>query len=593
MHSHKLARLIRHQLRYKRCCLRAPIPVNVTARQRLVHTATPGQTLPQLAANASPLPIELETESSTLSELENATKFRSLLERLNSETDVDFPFLGVRNSAARALEDVFGASVPSKAQRSFIPAILAHTDLFLKDVTGSGKTLGLVTAIVSKRHPKLKDAGGKDIRYTHTLVMVPTRELAVQITTWIRDLSPQVSPADHHKLVQCLINGIDEEEQFELLRKDIPRIIVGTPARLLSLYERKAFDSSRVQLLVLDEVDRLIEPLPRHSPLKKKFQRKIHPLAGETLIKALIPARRKATLKETSKTRSKHADRPDDEARIKRMQVVASSATMNGHIRHAMKDYVEFPAILDYQGGHVIPSNIKHRTLIADQSGALTELDYGYVLRLTEARVAAYESGQTLEYPPALADTAMEILEHIASICHKESVRSGIIFAQSSVSVTRLVADLNSLGLAADKLLNIVDFRASTIGTPAAEKAQTDGETTLTAPSTISSRQSMSSASSRPFAAFKSGKTRILVATEHAARGLDLPNVSHVFILGLPSTPASYIHMAGRAGRFGKEGHVMTLLGGQRYAMRMYQQLRNCGVLLPGEEKSAELAGAV
>ncbi|KAJ3150495.1 hypothetical protein HDU86_006372 [Geranomyces michiganensis] len=588
--------------------------------------------------------------------LETVSREVSAQVGLLGDEAISFENLGVPPLISSALRDVFGATVPSEAQRAFLPSALSHADVYLKDETGSGKSLAIVTAVLSKQHLPLyasqpeSDESAKlhEERYLTTLIMVPTRELAVQLTCWIRDLSPQVRAEDHSKLVQCLINGVDEEAQFKLLKTTTPRIIVGTPVRLAALYQRRAFDVTRLQTLVLDEVDRLVNAADRYETVSQKFKSHVHPLAGEMLLDQLFKERT-AAMKATStpmirphnKWGAKGPSRPkrgvDRRANLdpaaKRMQVIACSATLNNPLRRQLthfKGYLKEPVLLDMKGTTRSPDSLIHRCLVFDSLGNVRNLEQPEVPFASDAastpvpksqssahsvNVAVGETvSKTKQSPqeppqrptessfsPALADSADEIIETVARICHAEKVERALVFVHSSVSQSHLVDRLTALGLKAAKLMNFVDYEGHTVrggdskiaapnigdGSNAAEStdapetqiggARHDNDVFHADSKNESFGATGTSKLPRPFTAFHSGRRNVIVLNEYEARGLDVPTVSHVFILGPPSSPASYVHMAGRAGRYGKRGFAITMIGGDRYEKRilgLYQLLR-------------------
>ncbi|TPX59653.1 hypothetical protein SpCBS45565_g07674 [Spizellomyces sp. 'palustris'] len=538
------------------------------------------------------------------------TETAGTLGLVNDGTHTSFSALGVPQSLTRTLGSIFNATNASPCQRALLPAMLSHNDVMLKDTTGAGKTLGLVVGLLSKSHPPLLTPATVDTdtprekprsphaitplhsqRYLQTLVIVPTRELAVQITTWIRDLSPHVSPSDYSKLVQCVVSGVDEELQFNLLRSETPRIIVGTPVRLQSLYNRRAFDVSRLQTMVLDEVDRLVEARGRYDTINERFKKVVHPMAGEPLIDAILKERTAARQRATERINT-------GDPLLRKMQVVICSATLNNPLRRnltLMRGWLKTPILLDLNGTSKAPSNITHRCLVVDMYGGVNPLE-SVQDTSSRSRPGTADPGDEVE-ASALPDAADEIIETISRICYEEKVQSGLVFVHTSVSMSGLVSKLNAIGLKADRILNAIDYEKSTLGgsgtaiRKAASNVSSAVSNRVTEPSPAnpttsqpesplsSSLESLTRGESchRPFASFLSGHTRLLTLTEWEARGLDLPSVTHVFILGPPSSPASYLHMAGRTGRYGRPGHVITLLGGRRYSSRMqglFQLLR-------------------
>ncbi|KAI9099719.1 P-loop containing nucleoside triphosphate hydrolase protein [Phlyctochytrium arcticum] len=504
-----------------------------------------------------------------------------------------FTDLGVSPKVASSLSDLFAANIPSPCQTALIPSFLAHSDIMLKDVTGAGKTLGLIAAVLSKRQASWMEQPGQksDLdperlhsrRYLQSLIMVPTRELAIQITTWIREMKPNVMPADQGKYVQCVINGVEEDMQLELLKEHNPRIIVGTPQRLLSLHERGGYDTSRLQTLILDEVDRLVEVVQRYDPIKTRFNKSVHPLAGQILVERIMKERRAATKTAKGVTSAKNpGNKRLEQIKLdpayRRLQVVICSATLNNNLRRELtlkKKWLENPVLLDITGTSKAPDQLQHQCLVYNSETQFVPLE-----QVLEQYKSAAQEG---EYPsdfdgPAIEDAADQVLEEISKICYSEKVRSGLVFAHSSTSITHLVGRLNSLGLKANKLFNEMDYSQDSLGSlMPLDKDSTSSEVSSPETELPAAATPIQSPPPKPFSSFLSGRTQLLVMTEYEARGLDLPNATHIFILGPPSSPASYLHMAGRAGRYGREGKAYTLLGGTRYAKRvggMFKLLR-------------------
>lgn len=271
----------------------------------------------------------------TVAQKTNATKFSDI---------------GIRGNLLSSLEKQFKIVHPTLSQKAFIPAILSGADLFIRDITGSGKTFGLALAavayprFVSASHQsnvarsnndqitesegdemnngkviydedvihdqsldsdlniKQKDNNAdllqfstskklnkKQDRYTHTLIMVPTRDLAIQVFDWIKGFSSSyIHENDVGYMVQCIISGPEIESQKDLLRKYTPRIVVGTPNRLLELFNSKDLNLARLRLLIVDEADRIVSCTSAHAPVKKRFNAIVHKLDGETLIEKLF-----------------------------------------------------------------------------------------------------------------------------------------------------------------------------------------------------------------------------------------------------------------------------------------------------------------
>lgn len=474
---------------------------------------------------------------------------------------VTFGDIGIRPQIVKLLESQLGVVSPTQNQRNVIPTILSGSDVLLRDETGSGKTLGLVMAALSKSVPaSIVDRHGEESKkgtkkYVQSLILVPTRDLALQITDWICTLSSFSNPKeDMAGTVQCLVSGVDPELQKALLSKTPPKFIVGTPVRTLELFESNHFDISRLQLLVLDEVDRLLAVSQKYASVSKKWQAIAHVPAGQTLLDKIVKYRRQISF-ENSKIQL------SDPAKKTRLQVVICSATLNSSLRSLVKrsewtrdavylDVIgkpQSPKTLIHEGHVVTPKGLFpldwHPTAILPKTGAANE-NNTESLASTAAVLPSHLHGIDLEH--TYGDVDPKVLEALPLLIAKHSLKSGFIFANAAVSVRSLVASLKELGLDAARLMDVTDYTLESMGGSEASK-----------------------------------KKRLpdwIVLTEHEARGLDLPGRSGVFILGLPSTAASYLHMSGRAGRAGQKGRAVTLLGGYRYGLRFERMMRLAGV---------------
>lgn len=558
-----------------------------------------------------------------------ATSLRQILPKSVNSTEIvataepSFAAVGVSQTVLKNLH-LLNITTPTAFQTSFIPTLISHSDLILKDTTGSGKTMGLVIALLSKKHPSLltrwataepldtftplegsntsntvkNDSSpasfGDDTiefkarrmakrKYTTTLFMVPTRELAVQITEWIRILSFGKSQLNTSGLVQCIISGVDKQEQINLISNTMPSIIVGTPVRLLELYNEGFIDTSRLQLAIVDEVDRIIDAASRyHNPKSKK----VHLLAGHALLGKIFKERTQITNEMAGKlstiqkgrSRASKSSKIDsalviDASKSRKLQIVASSATINNPIRNLLKqNWMKTPIILDPNGPHQTP-HMSHYCYILNSTGnarrllpepilSKEELDkrkqesadfYGPIIDDSEG-VSSHKKkrGQVdpslMTLPPAVPDDDDSALETVVNIIKEHRIKKAFVFANSSTSITALITHLSSFGIKADKLFNLISYADST--------------TNFTPDSAV------------PFNKFNSGEVDVIVCTEHEARGLDLPAMECVFILGLASSPASYLHMAGRSTRFGKKGMCVSVLGGERYVNRFQNMMR-------------------
>ncbi|KAJ3094276.1 hypothetical protein HDU97_008271 [Phlyctochytrium planicorne] len=542
-----------------------------------------------------------------------------------------FESIGAPERIVRNLNEQFNVSTPTSIQKSFFPAILSHRDVILKDTTGSGKTFGLLAAVLSKKQavwtrkvepseknvaeesedidgidkPEFEQERFKKVRYLSTLFVVPTPELALQVYGWAKSLLKGVAVEDIPKHVQCIVPQSSLEEQLKLASTPPtgpPRILVGTPRRILDLIEAQAIDLTRIQTVVLDEVDHLVRIKKRFETVKEKINREKHPLYTELLMEKIVLARRNLDevrsglapnapifkpLEEKSKSESLvgrktgklikntakqilASNPPTSLHRLnrigvgpeaRRLQVIVCSATVNNNLRRElerMRGWLVDPLLIDDQGRHASPSAITHHALIVDpitkSSRNILTHEQEDALKIDTLAKAAEDKGKPLwlqrREEPALEDDDQAVIRVVARVLSRLYVKRGLLFLNSNISVVRVVEKLNRLGVKAGRVQDEVDFVKS------------------------SSHDVSSGISPQEATSFFSGKNNLLVVTEHTARGLDLPEVSHVIILGPPSSPASYLHMSGRVGRFGRPGSAITILGGGRFEGKMLDMLK-------------------
>ncbi|KAI8907151.1 P-loop containing nucleoside triphosphate hydrolase protein, partial [Gorgonomyces haynaldii] len=449
---------------------------------------------------------------------------------------------------------------PTPTQELLIPSMLSHSDIILKDMTGTGKSMGLLMGVLSKKHPSvlartpdqplqmsvphLKPEDRLMREYIKTLVIVPTRELAVQLTHWIKDMryGSNPPPSTNH-LVQSFVSGVPFEEQVKQLQQRTPQIVIGTPVRLLELYQDKIFDFTRLQMLVIDEVDRIVGSPTRYMSVSQRFNLIKHPPAGEVLVDKILKERkqhqkRQKTIqkdyKELNEQRSSKDQIQLDAAQLRRCQVIVASATVNHALRGLLKKkkWQQDPVLMDMSSTQKPP--ITHLAYICDQ---FEKLEPEVILSGSELEQHLQTPQQ--EYPPAIPDDDDKMIDSIQKIHNQGTC---FVFANSSTSLTSLVDRMQQRGLKAEKLMNLIQYNTET--------------------------------GSKPFEKVYKGECDYIVATEYEARGLDLPQAKTVFILGLASSPGSYLHMSGRVGRFGNTGKSITLLGGKRYEKRFKDMMR-------------------
>jgi ATP-dependent RNA helicase RhlE len=284
-----------------------------------------------------------------------------------------------------------------------------------------------------------KQVDGKQANGVRALILAPTRELASQIAENLQllDVKKKVSSV-------TIVGGASMNKQLVALRRGVT-IVIATPGRLLDHLENKTIDLSRVETLVLDESDRMLDMgfLPAIRSILSRL-----PLDRQTLL---------------------------------------FSATMAPPIEQLAREYMRRPEVVE-----VNPRN----------KAAVTVKQTAYPVAL--------ESKMTL---------LLHLLEH-------EQCSRALIFTR-----TRRGAERLSRVLAASK------HRVDRIH---ADRSQSQREAALRG--------------------FKEGRCHVLVATDIAARGIDVDSVTHVINYDVPATPEDYVHRIGRTGRAGNAGHAMTLL---------------------------------
>ena len=354
---------------------------------------------------------------------------------------MSFDRLGLRPEFLRAVADE-GYTEPTPVQAESIPVILEGRDLLAGAQTGTGKTAAFVLPILQRLretrpvHTPRQENGRLPIR---VLVLVPTRELAIQVEQSIRTYGVHAPSTS-----TVIYGGVGYEPQVRALRRG-PSIVVATPGRLLDHLEQRNLDLGSVEVLVLDEADRMLD---------MGFIRDIRRVI------ALLPQAR---------------------------QNLLFSATFSNDIRGLADGILRNPAVVQ-----VTPRN------------TAAELVRQLVI-------------------PVDRERKRELLSHL--------VRSGRI--DQALVFTRTKHGANRL----------------------AEQLERDGITAAALHGNRSQSQRI-----RALTAFKAGEVAILVATELAARGLDIESLPHVVNFELPMTPGDYVHRIGRTGRAGVDGDAISLV---------------------------------
>ncbi|RUO96864.1 P-loop containing nucleoside triphosphate hydrolase protein [Jimgerdemannia flammicorona] len=400
-----------------------------------------------------------------------------------------------------------------KMQQTLIPGILSGRDIFLRDQTGMGKTLGITLALLSQSRLRKKPT-------VTNLLIAPNRELAMQVEQWVRRMvTPEHAETSRIKrIIQVLVSGDGAVAQDEIAKQkadlaaQVPHIVVGTPSRVLEILRSGALDVSGLRTMVVDEADQALRLPKRFATEREIRNRQMHPKPAEQLIGLVFD---KAGVR-----------------REKKLQLVISSATLNRPLRYFLADkdkgWIRDALFIDATNSTSAPAQITHHCLVVS-AGSIRNINAasdeglgGDDIQSAAAGTGTAEDEDWWEEYPAdesFGDDDDRMLEGVATACELEGVRRGLVFVNNNTSIPKFIGRLKEHGVEAKELI-----------TSFAEGAADRKPATL------------------------------LVATEHTARGVDLPDVSHVFILGIPSSATSYLHMAGRTGRMGREGKVVTFV---------------------------------
>ncbi|MFD2614896.1 DEAD/DEAH box helicase, partial [Paenibacillus gansuensis] len=349
----------------------------------------------------------------------------------NSRNKADgsaFSALGIRPELVDALRQ-HGVSEPTPIQTQGIPILLKGKDLIGQAQTGTGKTLAFVLPMLEKINVQSSHVQG--------LIITPTRELALQITTELKKLAPTVGAN-----VLAAYGGQDVERQMHRLKGGI-HIVIGTPGRLLDHLRRGSVHFGHLQMLVLDEADQML-----HMGFLNEVEEIIAQTAG-------------------------------------RRQTMLFSATMPAQIKHLASRYLKQP----------------EEVRIAGRKVTLDEIEQ-IVIETTDRGKQDALINYMQEDPPFL----------------------GIIFCRTKRRAAALTEALVDQGFLADELHG--------------DLSQAKREAVLKK--------------------FRDAKLQFLVATDIAARGLDIEGITHVYNYDIPHDAESYIHRIGRTGRAGSKGVAVT-----------------------------------
>ncbi len=347
---------------------------------------------------------------------------------------MSFDSLGLSESLLKAIAKK-GYTEPSAIQEKAIPHVLARRDVIASAQTGTGKTAGFVLPMLDVLK-RTEQPGRKVIR---GLVLTPTRELAAQIQENVVDYSCFMDTQS-----TVIFGGVGQGPQVAKIKKGID-ILIATPGRLLDLEGQGLLDLSKVQILVLDEADRMLD---------MGFMRDIK------RILALLPDRR---------------------------QNLLFSATFNKEIKKLANSLLYNPIQVEATPENTTAELVEHKMYRVDKSRKsdllvqfIKEGDWSQVLVFTRTKHGANRLSRKLD---------------------KSKIKSAAIHGDKSQG-----------------------------------------------------------ARTKALAGFKAGEVKILVATDIAARGLDIPQLPLVVNYELPNVPEDYVHRIGRTGRAGATGEAISFV---------------------------------
>ncbi len=349
-----------------------------------------------------------------------------------------FKDLGLSEEIVRAVSER-GYTEPTPIQRQAIPAVLSGGDLLAGAQTGTGKTAGFTLPILhrlSDKSIKQPSEGRPPIR---ALILTPTRELAAQVEESVREYGKYVKLTS-----MVMFGGVNINPQITKLRSRVD-ILVATPGRLLDHIGQRTLDLSKVEILVLDEADRMLD-MGFIRDIKK--------------ILALLPKKR---------------------------QNLLFSATFSDEIKALADGLLDNPALIEVARRNATAELITQKVYLVDR------------------------------------EKKRDLLAHLIKEHNWFQV---LVFTRTKHGANRLAEQLDKGGIPA---LAIHGNKSQGARTKALKE-------------------------------FKDGTLQVLVATDIAARGIDISELPHVVNYELPNVPEDYVHRIGRTGRAGSEGEATSLV---------------------------------
>ena len=351
-------------------------------------------------------------------------------------SDVRFEDLGLGPLLLKAVADS-GYTTPTPIQARGIPEVLKGKDIIGIAQTGTGKTASFTLPMI-----EILARGRAKARMPRTLILEPTRELAAQVAESFERYGK------YHKLsMALLIGGVSFEDQDKKLDRGVD-VLIATPGRLLDHFERGKLMMTGVQILVIDEADRMLDMgfIPDVERIAK-----LTPFTRQTLF---------------------------------------YSATMPPEIQRLTDQFLHTPVRIE----------------------------------MSRPATAATTIVQMAVTVPGGDWSKRETLRRLIN---ENEVKNAIVFCNRKRDVDVVAKSLIKHGFSAAALHGDLDQSVRT----------------------------------RTLEAFRNGELRLLIASDVAARGLDIPAVSHVFNFDVPFQPDDYVHRIGRTGRAGRSGHAFMLVG--------------------------------
>ncbi|MBE7422697.1 MAG: DEAD/DEAH box helicase [Zoogloeaceae bacterium] len=349
-----------------------------------------------------------------------------------------FEELGLLPELLKAVAEA-GYTEPTPIQAQAIPVVLEGKDVMGGAQTGTGKTAGFVLPLLQRLARHASNSPSPARHPVRALILTPTRELAMQVHESVQTYGKYVPLRD-----LVVYGGVDIKPQTEALRRGV-EIVVATPGRLLDHVEQKSVGFNFVEVLVLDEADRMLD-MGFIPDIKR--------------ILALLPKERQSLL---------------------------FSATFSEEIKKLADSMLRAPVLIEVARRNALTDTVTHRI------------------------------------HPVAQDDKRALLAHLLKRSNASQV---LVFVGTKFGASRLAHYLEKQGI-----------NATAIHGDKSQQQRTEA-----------------------LEAFKNGTVRVLVATDVAARGLDIDDLPHVINYELPHVPEDYVHRIGRTGRAGKEGDATSLV---------------------------------